>query len=75
MISDTADVCVFSVTLASRQGEQPEATPARPHDPVEPDPVEPHSTPLPPDAGPRPAAPTPELPPSANPANWVDHED
>jgi len=54
--------------------ERPEL-PARPHDPIEPDPMEPVT--LPPDTGPQPASPAgePNLPPSANPANWVEHED
>ena len=62
-------------TDPARPGAQSEPPPERPHDPIEPDPADPK--PAPPAAEPQPDAPAheTELPPDANPANWVDHED
>jgi len=57
-------------------GERSETPPASRHDPTGSIPLEPKSDSTPPDAEEeQPSASTAGLPPSANPTNWLDHED
>ena len=58
-----------------RPGGRPEQPPAGAHDPTGSEPTEPEPKTRPADAEQQPSASLEGLPPSANPANWVDHED